>query len=66
MGEYGSWEQIYREYAPESLPWELGEPRPVLVDLIQSRKVVPAGKALDSCCGLGTNTMYLARLAFRL
>jgi ubiquinone/menaquinone biosynthesis C-methylase UbiE len=25
---------------------------------------VPAGKALDVCCGLGTNTVYLARAGF--
>lgn len=65
MREYESWEQIYRKHDPESLPWELGEPRPVLVDLIQSTKVAPAGKALDLCRGLGTNTIYLARAGFQ-
>jgi hypothetical protein len=60
VGEYESWEEIYKKHAPESLPWELGEPRPVLVELIQSRKVMPEGKALNLCCGLGTNTIYLA------
>lgn len=65
MGEYESWEEIYKKHAPESLPWELGEPRPVLVELIQSRKVMPEGKALNLCCGLGTNTIYLASVGFQ-
>jgi hypothetical protein len=54
MSEYDSWEQVYRKHRAESLPWELGEPRPVLVDLIQTSKVVPRGRALDICSGLGT------------
>lgn len=35
------------------------------MDLIQSTKVGAAGKALDLCCGLGTNTIYLARSGFQ-
>jgi len=64
MSEYEKWDQIYRKYPPESLPWELGKPRPVLVDLIKSGKVIPKGEALDICCGLGTNTIYLATAGF--
>jgi len=64
MGKYDEWEEIYRKYPAESLPWELGKPRSVLVDLIKSKKVIPKGKALDMCCGLGTNTIYLAKAGF--
>lgn len=64
MDEYEKWEKVYKRYRVESLPWELGRPRPVLVDLIKSKKVTPKGKALDICCGLGTNTIYLAQVGF--
>jgi len=61
---YEQWDDVYRTYAPESLPWELGRPRPQLVDLFESGKVPVEGRALDLCCGLGTNTVYLANLGF--
>jgi len=60
---YKDWDRIYREYPLEELPWELGKPRKVLADLITSGKVKPC-KALDVCCGAGTNTVYLAQRGF--
>ncbi len=45
------------------MPWELGKPRRVLVELVDSGKVAP-GKALDLCCGAGTNPVYLAKKGF--
>lgn len=47
------------------LPWELGRPRKILVDLIESGRVQP-GNALDLCCGLGTNTIYMAQKGFEV
>jgi len=64
MSQYDKWEQVYRKRRGKSLPWELGKPRPALVDLIKSQRVIPEGKALDICCGLGTNTIYLAQAGF--
>jgi len=58
-------EQVYRKRRGKPLPWELGKPRPVLVDLFESQKVIPKGMALDICCGLGTNTIYLAQAGFQ-
>lgn len=63
---YENWEEVYRTHAPESLPWELGRARPQLVELIQRGTVVAEGKALDLCCGLGTNTIYLAQAGFEV
>lgn len=36
MEGYREWEEIYRRYPPgsSSLPWELGEPRKELVEVI--------------------------------
>jgi len=64
--DYEQWDEIYRTSTPEELPWELGRPRPQLVELIESGKIVPRGRALDVCCGLGTNTVYLAQAGFRV
>lgn len=56
-------DRIYHRYTPESLPWELGKPRRILVELVESGRVVP-GKALDLCCGVGSNTVYMAKRGF--
>jgi SAM-dependent methyltransferase len=45
------------------LPWELGKPREVLVDLVESGRVRPI-ETLDLCCGAGTNPVYLAERGF--
>jgi SAM-dependent methyltransferase len=57
------WDRIYHRYPPESLPWELGKPRQVLVELVDSGKIKPC-KTLDLCCGAGTNPIYLAEEGF--
>ena len=57
------WDRVYHRYGPECLPWELGRPREVLVELVESGRVVP-GRVLDLCCGAGTNPVYLAKKEF--
>ena len=64
VSDYDEWDQIYREYPLDSLGWELGEPRPVLVEFVEQGLV--KGKALDLCCGAGTNTVYLAEKGFKV
>jgi ubiquinone/menaquinone biosynthesis C-methylase UbiE len=56
---YDEWDQIYREYSLKSLGWELGKPRPILVEFVE-KGLIKKGKTLDLCCGAGTNTVYLA------
>ncbi len=62
---YEEWDQIYRRYPLEALPWELGRPRKVLVKLVE-KGVIKKGKALDICCGAGTNALYLAKKGFKV
>lgn len=57
------WNGIYHRYTPEFLPWELGKPRKILVDLIQFKHILP-GKALDPCCGAGTNPICMTQNGF--
>jgi SAM-dependent methyltransferase len=57
------WDRIYHRCPIESLPWELGKPRRLLVELVKSGQLV-SGKTLDLCCGLGTNPIYLAQEGF--
>jgi len=47
------------------LGWELGKPRPILVEYVE-KGLIPKGKALDICCGAGTNTIYLAEKGFEV
>jgi ubiquinone/menaquinone biosynthesis C-methylase UbiE len=60
MSDYREWDQFYRDYPLEELGWELGKPRPILVEYMK-KGLLPGGKALDLCCGAGTNTIYLAQ-----
>ena len=48
-----------------TLGWELGKPRPLLVEFIE-KGLIKKGKALDLCCGAGTNTVYLAEKGFEV
>ncbi len=59
------WDRIYHRGLPECLPWELGKPRSVLRELVESGRVVP-GKTLDLCCGAGTNPVYLSKKGFEV
>lgn len=65
ISEYEEWDRIYRRYPLKSLPWELGRPRKILLDLLE-KGIVKKGKALDICCGAGTNTVYLAQKGFQM
>lgn len=63
--DYEEWDQIYRKYPLETLGWELGKPRKVLVELVD-KGIIKPGKTLDLCCGAGTNTVYLAKKGFQV
>jgi ubiquinone/menaquinone biosynthesis C-methylase UbiE len=45
--------------------WELGKPRPLLVEFVE-KELIKKGKVLDLCCGAGTNTVYLAKEGFEV
>jgi ubiquinone/menaquinone biosynthesis C-methylase UbiE len=60
MPDYSEWDQIYRSYPLEEVGWELSKPRPILVEYME-KGLIPKGKALDLCCGAGTNTVDLAQ-----
>src|SRR4030066_1073925 len=62
---YDEWDQIYRENPLKSLPWELGRPRPILVEFVEKKRM-QKGKELAICCGAGTNTVYLAEKGFEV
>lgn len=59
------WDGVYHRYPLRRLPWELGRPREVLVDLVESGRVKPC-ETLDLCCGAGTNPTYLAERRFNV
>ena len=63
--KYSEWDNYYRNYPIEELGWELGKPRPILVEFFE-KGLIPSGKALDTCCGTGTNPIYLAKKGFEV
>jgi ubiquinone/menaquinone biosynthesis C-methylase UbiE len=56
---YYDWDRIYRSYPLQVLPWERGRPREALVEILE-KGGLKRGKALDICCGAGTNGLYMA------
>ena len=62
---YEQWEEYYKDHRTDELPWELGKPRGYLVRLVEGG-TLKAGRALDLCCGAGTNSIYLAENGFRV
>jgi len=60
---YEEWDEAYAHDLSE-LPWELGKPRPQLVKLVESGIIKQGSRALDICCGAGTNTVYMASKGF--
>lgn len=45
-------------------PWEIGEPQPVVLDLIDRERIV--GRVLDAGCGTGLHAIYLADNGFEV
>jgi len=60
---YDRWKEAYQKGTRGEYPWELGRPRDFLVDLVE-RGMVRGRKVLDTCCGLGTNGLFLAERGF--
>src|SRR3972149_8778414 len=65
MVSSNEWDKIYRNYPLNDLGWELGKPRPILREYVE-KGLVKIGKALDICCGVGTNTVYLSDKGFEV
>ncbi|XHH08529.1 MAG: class I SAM-dependent methyltransferase [Candidatus Bathyarchaeia archaeon] len=63
MCAYSDWDEIYREVPQNRWGWELGKPRQLLAELVENGEVRP-GQVLDLCCGVATNTVYLAQKGF--
>ena len=57
------WDLTYRTIPLSQIPWQSSKPPLSLVYSISKFKV-KSGKALDVCCGAGTNSLYLARKGF--
>jgi SAM-dependent methyltransferase len=50
-------------YAANELPWDTGQPEPLLVEAIE-QGVAKRGRALDIGCGTGTDALWLAAQGF--
>jgi SAM-dependent methyltransferase len=57
------WNERYASGEP--LPWDTGQPDPMLVEVIESRALAP-GRTLEVGCGTGTNALYLAERGFEV
>jgi SAM-dependent methyltransferase len=52
-------------YASGALPWDTGEPEPLLVEFVTLGRVRPA-RTLEIGAGTGTNTLWLAERGFEV
>jgi SAM-dependent methyltransferase len=57
-----SWNE---SYAIGELPWDTGEPEPLLVEFVTSGRVQPA-RTLEIGAGTGTNSIWLAERGFEV
>jgi SAM-dependent methyltransferase len=57
-----SWDE---SYASGELPWDSGEPEPLLVEFVSSGRVQPA-RTLEIGAGTGTNAIWLAEHGFEV
>lgn len=64
LAEHG-WDGVYRDLAPEALPWNAGGPDSELVRLVESG-TIQAGRAIDLGTGPGHDAVYLARKGFQV
>jgi len=55
----GWWESVYKG----SPPWDIGAPQPEIVKLVEKNEI-PKGRVLDIGCGLGDNSIFLAKNGF--
>ncbi len=60
-----NWDDIYRQYTLDEIPWELERPDWPLKRLVESGALIK-GKVLDACSGAGTQSIYLARKGFKV
>ncbi len=58
--EAARWAARYRS---GGLPWDTGEPEPVLVSALADATIAP-GRVLEVGCGTGTNSVWLAQRGF--
>lgn len=63
--KYDRWQKVYLAGGEGPYPWDLGRPRDFLVELVE-QGVIRGKKVLDTCCGLGTNGLYLAEKGYEV
>lgn len=56
-------EHYQKRYEERDTPWEIDRPDYNLIEVVNSRPIVP-GRALDAGCGTGDNTIWLASKGF--
>jgi len=56
-------EEIYSNIPPEKIPWNIETPPNILIDLVESKTILPC-KVIDLGCGAGNYTCYFASKGF--
>lgn len=56
------WDEVYRG-ARDDIPWDIGVPSEQLIKAMEGGEVRPC-RALEVCCGTGTEAIYLAENGF--
>lgn len=65
MDQKAQMDAIYRNLAPDRIPWNIAHPPELLVELVESNWIQPC-KAVDLGCGAGNYTLWLASKGFQM
>ncbi len=66
-GKRSDWEERYIDTPLDEIPWELGRPKDVVVELMESGLISKKGsRVLDIGCGAGSNTVFISGAGYNV
>ncbi len=60
------WNAFYQSVPADDIPWEIGGPSTELIHAVEDGFIVPPARVLDIGCGLGSQSIYLAKNGFEV
>ncbi len=65
-GKRSDWAERYNDTPLNEIPWELGRPKDVVVELMESGLISKGSRVLDIGCGAGSNTVFISGAGYNV